>query len=580
MYKRLLPLLLLLLLLPLAASARELSFTVAPDTLRPGKTERISFTTDQGGQAKLEVLDLNGAPAAVIRQNISAAQGENHLTWDGMLDDENALPAGNYWLTLTMGGEMIHAPLVVGPESPQILSVSAPDSLWIGEEWQVTVDLNMPGTLTLRIKTADNQWHTILEANAPAGESTHIWDGNLDGQMLAPARYDIQLRLTDETGFSGTTRQIFVEMDAVPPPPPRPPPPPAPPPVIVIPSAVTTQADEGLNYWTLPMGEMDEAAIWEVMMQPMIVIDGDQKSQYALRKTPDDSKERENIVGEITCASQGVHVLETLDNGWSLIEAYNSSYGDEYNKKGHRGSGVTDDLIQGYVKTSLLKTVNPRTEYGLLIDKMKQEMYIFEDGKCIGTLLVSTGLNNDEQPWNETPSGEYFMISRSGGFPAGNLWCAYGMRVNDGTLIHEVPYIGNEDTPSDRRDYSSTVKLLGKKASHGCIRVQKAKNETGQNIKWLWDNIKVNTKVLIWDDTGRLLSYPDDAMPLYYNPNGGKNYHEDQYCSGVKDRFLPLTEFTYGELENDQFKDLTPCNTCARIMRKGEIDAVNAENGF
>ncbi|MDD6683077.1 MAG: L,D-transpeptidase family protein [Clostridiales bacterium] len=578
MYKRLLPLLLLLLLLPLAASARELSFTVAPDTLRPGKTERISFTTDQSGQAKLEVLDLNGAPAAVIRQNISAAQGENHLTWDGMLDAETALPAGNYWLTLTMGGEMIHAPLVVGPESPQILSVSAPDSLWIGEELQVTVDLNMPGTLTLRIKTADNQWHTILEANAPAGESAHIWDGNLDGQALAPARYDIQLRLTDETGFSGTIRQIFVEMDAVPTPTSVPTPTPAPTPVIVIPSAVTTQADEGLNYWTLPMGEMNEAAIWEVMMQPIVVLDGEQKEVYRLRKTPDDSAKKENIVGEITYASQGVHILETLDNGWTLIEAHNSSYGPDCDSR--RGYGVTDELIQGYVKTSLLKTIEPRTDYGLLIDKLEQKMYIFSEGKCIGTLLVSTGLNNKTQSWNETPAGEFLMVSRTGGFPAGNLWCAYGMRINGGCLIHEVPYIGNADTPADRRDYSSTVKLLGKKASHGCIRVQKAKNEEGQNIKWLWDNIKVNTKVLIWDDTGRLLSYPDDATPLYYNPNGGKNYHEDQYCSAVKDRYLPLTEFTYGEFETDQFKNLTPCNTCARIMRKGEIDAINKENGF
>ena len=98
-------------------------------------------------------------------------------------------------------------------------------------------------------------------------------------------------------------------------------------------------------------------------------------------------------------------------------------------------------------------------------------------------------------------------------------------------------------------------------------------------IKWLWDNIKVNTKVLIWDDTGRFLEYPDDSLELYYNPNGGKNYHENQYCTAVKDRYLPLTAFTYGELDTT-FAKLTPCSTCARIMRKSEIDAINKENGF
>ena len=90
-------------------------------------------------------------------------------------------------------------------------------------------------------------------------------------------------------------------------------------------------------------------------------------------------------------------MLETLDNGWTLVESYNSSYGP--NCASRRGYGVTDDLIQGYVKTSLLKTITPRVDYGLLIDKLEQKMYIFSAGKCIGTLLVSTGLNNREQQW-------------------------------------------------------------------------------------------------------------------------------------------------------------------------------------
>ena len=171
------------------------------------------------------------------------------------------------------------------------------------------------------------------------------------------------------------------------------------------------------------------------------------------------------------------------------------------------------------------------------------------------------------------------MVSRMGGFPAGNLWCAYGMRINGGCAIHEVPYIGDADTPAANRDYSSTIKLLGKKASHGCIRVQKAANDQGQNIKWLWDNIKVNTKVLIWDDTGRFMEYPPDDTPVYYNPNGGKNYHEDQCCSAVKSRYLPLTKITYGEL-NTIYSNLTPCPSCTRLMLKYEIDALNRENGF
>lgn len=581
MFKRVIPLIALLLCLPCFALAAEADFTVFPSLVRPGKTERISFTANVSGQAELGLCLPNGEQVAVIRAGMAVATGENHLTWNGRDAKGQDIPAGDYLLSLTLREDTVTQPITVGEKSPQITSIRADDSFTLGESWHFSISANMPGTLTLQIRPSDGQWHTFFSQAIPSGESAHTWNGILsDDVSLAQGTYPVQIKLTDAGGFSSTNQQISLSIVSLPTPTPPPTPTPAPTQRVIIPSAVTNRETEGLNYWTMQVGEMNEADIWEVMMQPMVVIDGDQKTQYLLRKTPDNSTKRENVVGEITCDSQGVHVLETRSDGWSYVEAFNSSYGDTYNKKGHRGFGNTDDLIRGYVKTSELKIVEPRTDYGLLIDKLEQKMYIFSDGKCIGTLLVSTGLNNAEQPWNETPAGEYFMISRSGGFPAGNLWCAYGMRVNDGTLIHEVPYIGNEDTPSSQRDYSSTVPQLGKKASHGCIRVQKAANEQGQNIKWLWDNIKVRTKVLIWDDTGRLVPYPADDTPLYYNPNNGQNYHEDQYCSHVKSRYLPLTAFTYGELDTGKYSKLTACKYCAKIMTKQQIDAMNKENGF
>ena len=586
--------------------AEGLSFTLAPSEMRPGKTERISFFAPTAGMAELSLIDESGAEVLRIREGLLAEAGENHLSWDGTLADGQPMPQGSYQFRLRMGEEEALAPVQIGPESPQILSVSAPSQVTPGDVWAVTVNLNMPGTLSLRVRLEDGEWHTFLEEAVPAGESVHYWNGQVDNMGIAYGEYAIQLRLIDETNYSGTARQIFLSVlapaEAAPETPapiltesPRPEettaaesappaadastevPTPAPTHHVVIPSGVTTQAQE-TNYWTLPMGEMDEEAIWNVMMQPIVVLDGEQKEVYRLRKTPDKSAKRDNVVGEVTYASQGLHILETLDNGWTKVEVYNSSYGPDCTSR--PGYGVTDDRLVGYVETSRLKTITPRTDYALLIDKLEQTMYIFSDGKCIGSLLISTGLNNSKQSWNETPSGEFLMVSRMGGFPAGNLWCSYGMRVNGGCAIHEVPYIGNADTPASQRDYSSTVKLLGQKASHGCIRVQKAANEQGQNIKWLWDNIRVNTKVLIWDDTGRFLSYPDDGLSLYYNPNGGKYYHESQNCATVKSRYLPLTEFKYSELDTAAFSKLSPCSGCARVMRKSDIDALNAENGF
>ncbi|MBQ9264309.1 MAG: L,D-transpeptidase family protein [Clostridia bacterium] len=577
MLKRFWPLMFFLLALPAAAMGEDLSLKVVPYVIRPGKTERISFSVPEDGSAHLQLTDENGETITVIRENLAVVQGENHLTWNGIGADGQAVAPGNYYLALSQNGLSARQYLSIGQPSPQLLSVQASDALLDDSPWQMTVKTNMAGTLLVRMKLSDEQWHTIIEQAVGQGETTVTWDGVCEGEAIPNGDYAVQVRLIDETGYAGTARQSTLTRTHAITPTPAPTATPKPTPKLVIPSAVTTGQQE-TNYWTLPLGEMNEEAIWDVMMQPMTVIDGNEKDVYRLRKNPDNSSKAENIVGEITYASQGVHILETLDNGWTLVEAYNSSYGP--NCKSRRGYGVTNDLIQGYVKTSLLKTIVPRTDYALLIDKLEQKMYIFSEGKIIGELLVSTGLNNATQSWNETPAGEFVMISKMGGFAAGNLWCAYGMRINGGCAIHQVPYIGNESTPANRQDYSSTAKMLGSKASHGCVRVQKALNEQGQNMKWLWDNIKKFTKVLIWDDTGRFLEYPDDATPLYYNPNGGKYFHENQNCSSVKNRYLPLSAFTYGELDSGEFAKLTACPTCAHIQRKAEIDAVNKENGY
>lgn len=75
-------------------------------------------------------------------------------------------------------------------------------------------------------------------------------------------------------------------------------------------------------------------------------------------------------------------------------------------------------------------------------------------------------------------------------------------------------------------------------------------------------------------------AYPSDSLELYYNPNGGKYYHSTATCSNVKKRYLPLSPFTYGELDSGAFAKLTPCKNCNPVPRKADIDAENAAMGF
>ena len=332
------------------------------------------------------------------------------------------------------------------------------------------------------------------------------------------------------------------------------------------------KCDHDVCFWKLEMGHMDEEAIWKVLTQPVTVLTGKQREQVRVLARPD--ADCKDYVGVVTCASQAVHVLERGDT-WTLIEAYSSS---------EEGSAVKvfAEQFQRYVRTDRLKEEEVDQTYGIVIDKLQQRLYVFKEGKLFTTMLCSTGFaKNKEHLFHETPAGEFLMVSWVGGFQAETLWCAYGIRINSGILVHEVP--SREET--DRNgvtftSYARCERYLGEKASHGCIRVQRQLTPEGVNAKWLWDNLhrKPYTKVIIWDDLDRELTYPSDELLLYYNPKGGTNYHSQPTCSLVKDKYEPMTSFTYGELDEKPYSKLTPCPGCAPQGRREKIDELNEKS--
>ncbi len=303
----------------------------------------------------------------------------------------------------------------------------------------------------------------------------------------------------------------------------------------------------------------DEAACWQLLQRPITVLDVEEKEVVYPLDAPDGDKVVDEWQGGFINGSlAGVHVLGEDEDGWTLIE----------------GLDYYDRVIQGYVKTRLLKTVTPNSKYGIIIDKLTQRLYLFVDGKLWSSCAVSTGLANKDQPYNETATGEYLVGSWVGGFDSEGMYCEMGIRFNGGDLLHMVPYTLYAD---GTKDYSKFGQLLGRKASHGCVRVARTPNDEGLCISWLWDNLKRGTKVLIWDDDGRTLPYPEDDTPLYYNPNGGSSYHATATCKSVRDKFLPLTGFTYAQLDEGAYAKLSPCPHCSPAKRRNVIDQINQE---
>ena len=55
---------------------------------------------------------------------------------------------------------------------------------------------------------------------------------------------------------------------------------------------------------------------------------------------------------------------------------------------------------------------------------------------------------------------------------------------------------------------------------------------------------------------------------LYYNPDGGTKYHLDQNCKSTHAKYLPMKgHFTYAEINDAKYKNLSPCNVCAAPLR-------------
>lgn len=58
------------------------------------------------------------------------------------------------------------------------------------------------------------------------------------------------------------------------------------------------------------------------------------------------------------------------------------------------------------------------------------------------------------------------------------------------------------------------------------------------------------------------------STKLYYNPKGGTLYHIDPKCRDVHKKYLPMTSFTYGELNNAPYDKLERCRTCNAPKRQ------------
>ena len=610
--KKLLALLLCLALLPAVAFSDGISVDAVEDTLHPWQSVSVAFETPKAGLAWIGLTDEEGETVSVLTESYDAWAGHNRLKWN-VTHGGIPAPEGTYRLTVRQGDLEGWTLVTVGRPAPVLSGVSAGETVSPAEPLTITFSSNLSCTLEL---LDDTGTETLAQWEAQPGQQTVTWDGG----ALTDGAHTLTLLLTDgdlasetaaitvtASGFSAAAVEedddpeieglhietIVDEQDD-----------PAeetadepedeeetgeteigdaPDQAETAPEENAVSADQSVftpsysspyaareeeagTYWTTPMDITDEAAVWEMLMKPITVVDtGKKRSQMAqlvIREEPD---ENSRGVGVVTCVSQGVRVLEESGD-WTKIECYSSSFHDSKVK-------AWNMLVQGWIETKYIQTKTPDPGMGIVVDKLTQRLYIFVDGHLYDTLLCSTGHANEKQPYNESRSGEFLLLVPAvGGYVDEGMYVEMAIRYNAGDMVHQVPYT----KAADGGKYFGTFEpRLGTKASHGCIRVQRRKTPKGTSMEWVYKNKKNNTKFVIWEDwQGRQLSYAADDTPVYYNPKGGKLYHSSETCASAKN--VTFTPFTYGELETGAYAKLTRCTYCNPPLRKAEIDEINA----
>ena len=530
---------------PARAEAPEMQISVSGGEVLPGLAVVIAFTVPGDGTCDILLADEDGETIAVVAEKRTAAAGYNAFYWNGTSNGW-AVPEGEWTMRLIMNGQAAETAVTVGRMIPTLISAAMDrDRVTCGKRVTLSFWATEAGTLTL---TAGGQ--ELVHTQVEQGDSTVAFEA-----ALAPGDYTAELKLTRDDGTASLPVSFLLAVEE--------------------PAETWTLLGKGnggdysLNAWTVPMDITDEEAVWQALTAPVTVLDdGKDKAQVrqaVIRKEPNAESEG---IASVTLASQGVHVLERGET-WSKIECYSSSFHD---------SPILNwnTLVQGWIETKYLKTVVPNQEMGFIVDKLTQRLYIFRNGELYSTLLVSTGLTNARQPYNETRSGEYLLVSKVGGFYSDNMFCPRALRFNDGDLLHEIPYVEKNDIV----DYSITEPKLGAKASHGCIRVQRKKNPEGVNHEWIYTNYKQNMKILIWEDwQGRQIPVPEDEAVFWRNPNRTDYYHCSDHCPLLYTR--SPKEITYGELSAETSK-LRACPACGPVAKKTklmEFNAAYAEGG-
>ena len=366
-------LLLGILLLVLIGSAQAEDFTVRVEKDIIGFDEnQITVETDQTGLLTLTLSDNYGTYRTITRE---AKRGATTFMWDGLGENEERLPSGSYTLHALLvtarGNQEMQINVTVGKAKQALLfALRSSDTLYLDtDDWFCEAKPVRTGAVVMDIYAADDLNTKLDTLKKTFGSTTKVsWNGRVKGKKVAEGDYLLRFYAESNPAYVRDVRVTVKKGE-------RP----------VIPVAETGSI--------MPTWDMDDAAMWDMMMKPSVVVD---IAAVSHQKVYDKPSTNGKALGTLHGQSQGVEVLK-VEGGWAYIGAWQ-----------HESGGY----IEGWVPMKRLKTVTPNSDFGLVVDKQTQRMKVFYRGKCITTLTISTGLAGKNRLIRETAAGA-FITSRT-----------------------------------------------------------------------------------------------------------------------------------------------------------------------
>ncbi len=207
------------------------------------------------------------------------------------------------------------------------------------------------------------------------------------------------------------------------------------------------------------------------------------------------------IPAAMSSGSSGRDVVR-LQRRLNCLEYYYSSIDGEYGagtekavtdfqkRNGLEQTGKADQAtLEALFNENALKALKP---YVLKISIDDQRVYAYgldsnnEYTKLVRTMKCSTGKNA-----TPTPKGTFQNGTGPGArwhyFKKFDCWAQYAYYIEGDIMFHSVLY-----NQKGGRVTQSSVNNLGRKASHGCVRL------SVDDAKWIWNNCPRNTKVVVY----------------------------------------------------------------------------------